>query len=214
MSGYVEIKEFKIPLRNNKKEVIDFAIVDEKYFDYLNQFKWHLDCDNYATGEVIFDDTDIKKLITMHLHIFYHLEKNKPMEGLIVDHSNKKRLDNTIANLQYSTFSDNARNRTKNKGTTSKYYGVCFSTHHELWMAYIQTSEGKKKVAYYKEEEYAALQYNIWQKEHFPKLPRELNNIDDIFLETFVPYVEKPKQFAHLPKSISMRGFNCSGFKY
>lgn len=34
--------EYKIPLRNKKKEIIDYALVSEEDFDHLNQFKWSL----------------------------------------------------------------------------------------------------------------------------------------------------------------------------
>jgi hypothetical protein len=35
------MEEYKIPLKNRKKEIIDYAIVSKEDYETLNQFKWY-----------------------------------------------------------------------------------------------------------------------------------------------------------------------------
>jgi hypothetical protein len=53
-----------------------------------------------------------------------HFVTKKPAKGKVKDHINRIRLDNRTQNLRDATPGQNAQNRSRNKKTSSKYFGV------------------------------------------------------------------------------------------
>lgn len=105
-----------------------YAIVDEEDFKWLSQHKWCITSEGYA-----------------HCYKggYMHRMINKTPEGLITDHIDGNRLNNSRANLRTVDKSVNAINsglRTNNK---SGYKGVSLSKLHKKWEAYIWKNNKK-----------------------------------------------------------------------
>lgn len=98
----------KIPLTQGQ-----FAVVDSKDFEYLNQWKWHAlwspgTKSFYAVRSGKRDSiTHKQQLIRMHRVIM----KLKHGDGSQVDHENHNTLDNRRSNLEIATHRSNAENR-------------------------------------------------------------------------------------------------------
>jgi len=90
-----------------------YSLVDDKDFDYLNQWKWH-----YKRGYAIRYDTKRKKWIFMHRIIL------TPPDGFETDHINNNPLDNRRSNLRMVTHQQNIMNQKVSKNNTSGYKGV------------------------------------------------------------------------------------------
>lgn len=66
-------------------------------------------------------------------------------EGHDIDHINRDRCDNRIANLRLASRSSNNANRLGADGATSKYLGVSWSKRYNKWVAQI-TKNYKNKL--------------------------------------------------------------------
>lgn len=135
----------RIPLRNRKKEIVEYAIVDaEDYPEVINQ-SWRLQKrkeshNMYAQGN------------TRRLHTF--LLGKHPDPKYVIDHLNGNGLDNRKSNLKYRTYSENAQNRKPKSNTASKYIGVFKEP--AAWRARINGLH----LGQFQTEEEAAMQYD------------------------------------------------------
>src|SRR4051812_25890520 len=111
------MSEYKIPLRNKNKEIVAYTLIDEEDYENINKYKWSLS-DGYAISW---------KNGRMHRFIM-NAEK-----GQIVDHINGNKLDNRKSNLRFVTASQNAQNRPKKEGCSSKYIGVTYNKNEKKW---------------------------------------------------------------------------------
>lgn len=75
-----------------------------------------------------------------------------------IDHINRAKADNRIANLRLATASENSRNGSKRRNNTSGFVGVCWDKHKRKWLAHIRSDGRFKNLGRYasKEEAYAA----------------------------------------------------------
>jgi hypothetical protein len=89
--------------------------VDDKNYEYLNQWKWYADIKGNTVYAVRKTESGY---IAMH-----RLIMNATKEQ-IVDHINQYGLDNQECNLRFATKSDNAKNCRSHKDSTSKFKGV------------------------------------------------------------------------------------------
>jgi len=106
----------KIPLRNRKKEIVDYVLVDDDDFKKINQYKWYY-LKRKTSSAVISKNKNYK---TIYLHrLVMSAKKNE-----VVDHINHNILDNRKSNLRICTQSQNMMNMRKNKNNTSIYKGV------------------------------------------------------------------------------------------
>jgi hypothetical protein len=154
--------EYKIPLRNKAKEIIDYAIVSPEDFEELNKHRWHKD--NY--GYVIVNKSKDIEQRRMHRHIIIDILKFDIDSHTPVDHINNNRLDNRRENLRVVSPSENSRNKSKTKNSISEYFGVTFDKKRELWRARLKLKDKSELNAYYNKEIHAAHQFNLWIKEH------------------------------------------------
>jgi len=72
-----------IPLRNNLKEVVAHALVDESDHDLVSSFEWHLHATRnktYAQGSRKVAD-GVRSSVMMHILLL-----GKPQKGLVIDH--------------------------------------------------------------------------------------------------------------------------------
>jgi hypothetical protein len=186
--------EYKIPLRNRNKEIIDYCLVSKEDFEHLNTFRWSNNSYGYAQS------TFNGKTWKMHRYIISILMNNKLDVHMHVDHINKNRLDNRRENLRLVTQKENNANRTRREGTSSKYLYVIWCEDRKKWCASIKDF---KLYAYYESEIHAAYQVNLWIEKY--KLDSsKLNDIQPP--EDFCEY--KPKKNSTLPTGISIRNNN------
>ena len=85
-----------------------------------------------------------------------------------IDHINRNRLDNSLSNLRWVSYSTNAKNRSSQKNSTSKYVGVR-KTNNKKKPYRAETSHNSKKynVGYYETEEEAYEAYKKFNLEKF-----------------------------------------------
>lgn len=101
----------KIPLSQGK-----FALVDDEDFEFLNQFKWHLNNSGYAKTNSSINKKPIHFL--MHRLVFWALN------GEILDHKNRDKLDNRKENLRVVSHKQNQINRGPHKNNKLQIKGV------------------------------------------------------------------------------------------
>lgn len=145
-----------------------FALVDDEDFEYLSQWEWMLHR-GYAQRDEYIGKIDGKyKCVRRHMH---RIVNNTP-EGMLTDHIDGNRLNNTRANLRTATKQQNARNMAKVKGKTSKYKGVSWNKSHGRWAARICDNAKRISLGSYDCEIEAALSYNAAAKELFSEFAR------------------------------------------
>jgi AP2 domain. len=105
------------------------AIVDDEWFDYLNQFKWQ--ATKMKNGKWY-----ASRVVKMHREIagVIAIQPTK----VDVDHRNQNGLDNRVENLRVGTRSQNMSNTKKYSTNTSGYKGVMWSKRQSKWIAQIK----------------------------------------------------------------------------
>jgi hypothetical protein len=131
-----EVKQ--IPLGNGF-----YAYVDAADYEWLSQWTWSLR-GGYAVR------------IEKRKPIFMHRQIMQPPKGMIVDHKNLNKLDNTRANLRNCTHQENACNRSKKRGTLSRFRGVGYSKHCAKYFADIYYKGERFFCGYFRDEIEAA----------------------------------------------------------
>ncbi len=139
------------------------ALVDDKDFEYLNQFKWQYN-NGYASRTRKVTEGD-RGTIWMHREIL-----NTPVDK-DTDHINGDTLDNRGLNLRVCTRAQNQRNRHIVRGM-SKFKGVHWSKAAKKWEARIKAGVGRVTLGYFDIEEDAALAYNTAALKYFEEFAR------------------------------------------
>ena len=110
---------FKLPLRNKNKEIIDYTFVSEEDYNTLNKYKFHKDNNVYVKFKIN------NKNWSLHRYIISEILLNDINSKNIIDHINNNSLDNRRINLRECTRKQNSQNKEKTKkNTTSKYIGL------------------------------------------------------------------------------------------
>ena len=145
-----------IPLTQNQ-----FAKVDDKWFDYLMQWKWQADyykCTNsyYAIRMGRKSEGDLYgKRIRMHRIV----SGAKADES--VDHIYHDTLDNREFHIRVCTRSQNNMNQRVREDNTSNYKGVNFHNQTNKWRARIQIEGRRKSLGTFTCKHEAARAYNL-----------------------------------------------------
>ncbi|QJT70429.1 hypothetical protein [Microcystis phage MaeS] len=139
------------------KEIVlsngDVTIVDDEDFEYLNQFKWYLGNYGYARRNAKVNDGKRKTL-------FIHRIVTNALDGEVIDHINRNRLDNRKENLRKVTMQQNRINSDNQTGNTSHFRGVSYNKRTGKRKAQIKCNYKTHTLGYFSTEEEAALKYN------------------------------------------------------
>lgn len=118
-----------------------YALVDDKDFDFLNQFKWcaYKSRNNFYAGRGIRRPDGTWRMIGMHRAIL-GLSDSK----IIADHRDGNGLNNQRENLRACTDGENKKNKVRYSNNTSGFKGVYFNKSQSKFQAYISVN-GKIK---------------------------------------------------------------------
>lgn len=146
----------KMPLSQGK-----FALVDDEYYDDLNQFKWYA----WATKRTWYAIRNlpkvngIRKSEKMHRRIMGI--KNPKVH---LDHRDRNGLNNQKKNIRFCNSKQNGSNRSKWKTkSTSNFKGVNAKKYYTgtvSWIAQICVARQKIHLGCFKTEKEAAIAYN------------------------------------------------------
>jgi hypothetical protein len=131
-----------IPLSKNQ-----FAKVDDSWFDYLNQWKWHYD-GKYARRHT-------PRINGTQGNVLLHRVIAKTPKGKFTDHIDGDELNNQESNLRTCNHKQNAANQKKAKNKSSLYKGV--SSCEGRWRAQVTFDDRKVYDAMFAEERHAAM---------------------------------------------------------
>ena len=148
----------QIALTQNK-----FAIVDDKDFEELNQFKWYAQKGNstfYAVRSVY--NNGGQTLIKMHRQILGLTDIK-----IHCDHKDHNGLDNQKSNLRECSNIENQRNRKSQIGSSSKFKGIYFNKLTGKWLGQIMVGKERIYLGLFTDEFEAAEAYDNAAKEHF-----------------------------------------------
>ena len=98
-------------------------LLDDEDYDRLNQFKWSITADGYATNRIYGETT--------YLH---HSVLGNPPKNNVVHHKDGDKLNNQKSNLEFVTRSIHKLNHPRKPGK-SGYYGVYAASDGSGWQA-------------------------------------------------------------------------------
>jgi hypothetical protein len=118
------------------------ALVDDEYYEWLNQWKW-----NYLLGGYAVRHTS--RITSDHRIVYMHRVILNTPEGMYTDHINHNKLDNRRCNLRICTKSQNSVNSKINKSNKSGYKGVYWFKRYRKWGAFITLQYKHIHLGYY-----------------------------------------------------------------
>lgn len=77
-----------------------------------------------------------------------------------IDHIDRNRSNNRIANLREATYMENNRSFTKRCNCSSEFIGVNWCKRQKKWVARIRVNKNRKFIGLFASEEQAAIAYN------------------------------------------------------
>lgn len=162
-------------IRQNMKEIQltkgYFTIVDDDDYDYIMQWKWHVNDSSihpYAMRNSITEDGK-------RHHIMMHRIINRTPDGFDTDHINGNGLDNRKINLRTATRSQNMMNRKPNKNCSSKFKGVYWHGQHQKWASSISINKKRTHIGLFLNENDAAKAYEKRSILEFSNFHKECN---------------------------------------
>lgn len=144
------------------------AVVDDKDYEWLSQWKWCAKKTVLANGRIkLYAHRRIgNSTITMH-----RLIVNAGSDTL-VDHADGNGLNNRRCNLRQATVAANCWNSNPRCNTSSRYKGVSWHKRVGKWAAAIRLCGRSRHLGYFADEVEAARAYDRAAKEHFGEFAR------------------------------------------
>ncbi len=139
----------QIPLYNRAQRKL-YALVDDADFENVIDYRWRLNSKGYAIRSYSIDGKEI--LVALHREIM------QPPPGLVVDHIDHDKLNNTRANLRVITQQQNLMNRRLFRNSSTGFKGVTFQ--HDQWHARIEKDGQVIHLGFYTDLKTAALVYD------------------------------------------------------
>jgi hypothetical protein len=152
----------KIPLKNRKKEIIDFAIVDDEDYDRVKKYRWHRHLTRgkkYARHNFWKKIKGRKRCLSFSLHQKI-LGKRGNKE---IDHLDSDGLNCQKKNLRFCTHGQNVFN-TKRKGKITGFRGVGLEKRKygkKKWRVYISFRRKHLFIGCFFTKEEAARAYDV-----------------------------------------------------
>lgn len=137
-------------------------VIDDEDFNRVNKYKWNLTKRKngrmYITTAYYDKELYLKNKNGMVNIKLYRFIMNIKDSAVHIDHKDNDIFNNQKSNLRKCTHSENMRNRSSHKNTTSKYLGVCIEKGR--YSARICHNGIKKRLGVYDNEIDAAIAYN------------------------------------------------------
>jgi len=152
-----------IELTKNK-----FALVNDKDYEFLNQFKWYC-AHGYAVRSIYGADHKPYQLRMHRLLLDTH-------KGMDTDHIDRNPLNNQRVNLRICTRSQNVANTFVEKQNKSGYKGVSWKKANRKWCVQIRVNNIVIHIRLFIDIKKAATAYNKAAIKYFGKFA-VLNNI-------------------------------------
>jgi AP2 domain. len=129
-----------------------YAIVDDEWFDYLNQWKWFYHSQGYAA----------RSTWNPRTIVFMHREIMKASKGKLVDHINGNKVDNRKFNLRFCTARQNNVNCKIHITNKSGYRGVSWKKELKKWVAVCYLNNKVIYLGLFDKPHHAALARDLW----------------------------------------------------
>lgn len=139
------------------------ALVDDKDFEWLSQWKWYV-MTNYGHWYAI-RNGDLGS-------IYMHKEIMKPMTDFVVNHIDGNRLNNQKVNLRLCNLTGKAGMQKEARNNTSGYRGVSWHRKFQCWVAKIGLKNETINLGCFPDPKQAALAYNAAALKHFGEFAR------------------------------------------
>lgn len=140
MNEYSEIitddKVIKIILKNKRYEKIGEAIVDLDNHNIVKDKRWSMSVDGYAVTRI---DGKLKFLHYLIMGI-------ESVEGMVVDHIDRNKLNNRAENLRLIEKHKNHMNHKGYRNNKSGFTGVVFDKGRNKWKALIHINKKQKLI--------------------------------------------------------------------
>lgn len=191
------MEEYKIAIRNQDGEVIDYTIVDYDDYALYKDLRFCMHYIKTSSTNLRYAQTSIDKKPT-YLH---QLIMGKAPDRMVIDHIDNNGLNNKRSNLRLVTYSQNNQNKKKIQNTSSQYIGVHWHKNNKRW----QVNSANQFLGYFEDELDAAKTYDTFVLLKFG-VGAKTNNLvtwDEVNGMTIDDFIKKNR---YLPKNIRKDG--------
>ena len=141
-----KMKKLKLKLKNLLVEIEfetgDVVSIDRQDLEIFASMHWYV---AQGHGQSKYLKANILTEIGKSTVEFHKLILSAP-DGLEIDHVNRNGLDNRRSNLRIVSHKENQNNLPKQRGSSSKYYGVYFYKERGTWLAQAKTNRTKSGI--------------------------------------------------------------------